>query len=365
MELKKISLGVFTLLLVACGGKQENQEAPPAEYQTMVLNEQDATLESSYPATIKGQEDIEIRPRIDGFIKEIYVDEGAVVRKNQPLFKIDSPVSQQNLLTAEASVKNAEAVLSTAEVNVTRMRPLAEKGIISNTQLETNENAYKSAFASLEQAKATLANARASISWTTVTSPVDGVVGTIPFRQGSLVNNSNVLTTVANTTNVYVYFSLNEKDLLNLLERLEGNTQAEKIKNLPNVTLVLADGTIFPEKGKISTITGQVNITTGSVNFRADFPNKNGLLRSGFSGRVVIPTEVKNTYVIPQAATFKKQDKTLAYKVQGDSVVENLINVLPTPDGKNYVVTNGLNSGDRIVSEGLATLSNGKKIRVK
>jgi len=366
MNLKKISLGVLTLLLLAsCGGKQDKQEAPLAEYKTMVLSEQNATLESAYPATIKGQEDIEIRPRIDGFIDAIYVDEGSVVRKGQPLFKINSPSSEQNIRTAQASVASAEAGLNTAQVNVDRMRPLAEKGIISNVQLQTTENTYATAQATLAQAKATLMNAQASLGWTTVTSPVDGIVGAIPFRQGSLVNNSNTLTTVANTSNVYVYFSVNEKDLVSLLESLDGKTQAEKIKNMPPVSLVLANGSVYAEKGKISTITGQVNVSTGTVNFRADFQNKEGLLRSGFSGRVVIPTEVYNTYVIPQAATFKKQDKTLAYKVQGDSVVENLVTVLPLPDGKQYVVTDGLKAGDRIVVEGLATLSNGKKIAAK
>ncbi|NDW18893.1 efflux RND transporter periplasmic adaptor subunit [Dysgonomonas sp. 216] len=366
MSLKKVSLGIFSLLLMAsCGSKQEQAEAPLMEYKTMVLSEQNATLETSYAATIKGQEDIEIRPRIDGFIDAIYVDEGSVVKKGQTLFKINSPTADQNIRTSKAQVESAKAAAKTAEINVTSLRPLAAKGIISNTQLQTAENSYATAMASVAQAEAALTNAQAMLGWTNVSSPVDGIVGAIPFRQGSLVNNSNTLTTVANTKNVYVYFSLNEKDLFNLLNKLDGNTQAEKIKNMPEVSLVLANGDKYPEKGKISTITGQVNVSTGSVNMRADFPNKDGLLRSGFSGKVIMPNYVENTFVIPQASTFKKQDKVVAYKVQGDSVVEAIISVLPLPDGQQYVVTNGLNTGDRIVTEGLATLSVGKKIIAK
>lgn len=366
MFLNRLSVGVVaSLLLVSCGSK--DQEAPKEAqlYPTVVLSEQNAELESVYPATIKGQEDIEIRPRIDGFIDAIYVDEGAVVRKGQTLFKINSPQSEQALSTAQAAVTSAQASVSTAKLNVDRIRPLAEKGIVSNVQLASTENAYQSAMAMLAQAQAQLASAKATMGWTNVTSPVDGIIGTIPFRQGSLVDKSNVLTTVANTSNVYVYFSLNEKDLMSFLSEVEGATQAEKIKNLPPVSLVLADGSVYSEKGKISTISGQVNVATGSVSFRADFPNPQGLLRSGTSGRISIPKYLENVFVIPQEATFAQQDKVLVYKVQGDSVVQTLIDVLRVPGGKEYAVTKGVSSGDRIVTSGVATLTNGKKIRVQ
>lgn len=367
MDLKKVSVSLFSaLLLISCGNKQEEkQEAPASVYPTLVLSTQNAQLESVYPVTIKGQEDIEIRPRVDGFIEAIYVDEGAVVRKGQTLFKINSPSSKQALMTAEASVSSAEATLNTARLNVDRFRPLAEKGIVSNVQLQTYENSYLAAKATLEQAKATLYSARATESWTNVTSPVDGVVGAITYRQGSLVDKGNVLTTVANTSNVYAYFSLNEKDLLEFLKNAEGKTQAEKIKNMPEVTLVLADGSVYPEKGKIGTIAGVVNVSTGSAGFRAEFPNPQGLLRSGTSGKISIPQHLNDVYVIPQKATFNQQDKVLVYKVQGDSVQQALITVSTMPDGKNYAVTSGLNAGDRIVTDGVATLMNGKKIKVE
>lgn len=367
MKLKRLGLGALalSLLFTSCGGKEEKKQDELVAYPTKVLEKQEAALESVYPANIKGQQDIEIRPRIDGFIDAIHVDEGSVVRKGQSLFRINSPQAEQAYLTAQAGVTNAEATVKTAKLNVDRIRPLAEQNIVSQVQLKTVENAYESANAALKQANAVLAQAKETKSWTDVKSPVDGIIGAIPYRQGSLVNSANVLTTVANTSNVYVYFSVNEKDLINFLKETEGGNQAQKIKQMDAVNLILADGTIYPEKGKIETITGVVNTSTGSVNFRADFPNKEGLLRSGSSGKVSIPKVLKDVFVIPQKATFAQQDKKLVYKVQGDSVVQVIIDAVGMPDGKSYAVTGGLKQGDRIVVDNLATLKNNMKIKVK
>ena len=358
---------LISVLLVfpACSRKNKNQQTEtPQKYPTMVVARQQATLESVYPATIKGQEDIAIQPRVEGFIEAIHVDEGSVVKKGQVLFKINSPQSEQSLASARAALNSAKAQLNTAEIDVGRFRPLAEKGIVSEVQLQTYENAYQSALAALKQAEATLADAQVTVGWTFVTSPVEGVVGSIPYRQGSLVNSSNILTTVANTDHVFAYFSLNEKDLMTFLQEAEGDTQEEKIGNLPEVTLVLADETVYPHKGRIETISGLVDVTTGSVNFRAGFDNKEGLLRSGSSGKIIIPKEMDQVFVVPQKATFSQQDKILLYKVQGDSVTQILVNAIPMPDGRNYVVTDGLNPGDRIVVDGVATLNEGKKIAI-
>jgi membrane fusion protein (multidrug efflux system) len=365
---KKIVFGAVALMVItmSCSKSAAINDEAPQELETTVLSERSVDLETVYPATIKGQEDIEIRPRIDGFIDAIYVDEGSVVRKGQSLFKINSPQSEQAYTTASAAVSSADAQVKTAQLNVDRIAPLAKEGIVSVTQLKTYENALESAKAALRQANAQLKNSANMKSWTNVTSPVDGVVGSIPYRQGSLVNSSNALTTVSSTKNVFVYFSINEKELVSLLDGLEGKTQSDKINNLPEVTLKMADGTIYPEKGKIKTITGQVNVTTGTVNLRADFSNQAGLLRSGFSGAVIIPKHIDKAIVIPQNITKTQQDKYLAFKVQGDTMaVQTLISVVPTPDGKNYVVTNGLKAGDRVVSEGLITMVDGKKIKAK
>jgi membrane fusion protein, multidrug efflux system len=355
MNCTKLLMGVMMLLMLftACKSKQSIQK--PAEevksYPVSTLTPQDVELQSVFPAVIKGQEDIDIKPRVDGFIEVVYVDEGSIVKKGQPLFKINSPSSKQNLETAQANYNNAS-------LDLERMRPLADKGIISKVRISAYENAFASAQAALEQAKST-------IGWATVSSPVNGVVGTIPYRQGSLVNNTNVLTTVANTTNVVAYFSMNEKDLYEFIRSCKGNTQADKIRNMPSVKLFLSDGTLYEEPGRIETISGVVDPTSGAVNFRAAFPNKQGLLRSGTSGKVIIPKSLKNVLLIPQKATFNQQDKVLVYKVQGDSVVQKAIIVKSTPDGQSYAVLDGLVSGDKIVADGIATLKNGQKIKVQ
>jgi membrane fusion protein (multidrug efflux system) len=372
MKLKRLSLGALSLLLFASCGKSGSSaldalfaEKVPQEYPTVSLAVQNAELQTTYPVSIKGQEDIDIKPRIDGFIDAIYIDEGAVVRKGQALFKINSPQTEQAHDVAKATVKSNEALVNTAYLNVERLRPLAEKGIISNVQLDITINAYETAKAAQAQAEATLKNAEAALGWTTVTSPVDGVVGSIPFRLGSLVNQQNVLTSIANISSVYAYFSINEKELVGLLNTLEGNTQAEKIKNLPPITLTLADGSVYAEKGKIETITGSINAATGAATIRASFPNPQGALRSGSSGNISIPRTLENVFVIPQKATFQQQDKVLVYRVEGDSVMQKIVAVLPTPDGRHYAVTNGLNAGEKIVTDGIATLKNGQKIIVK
>jgi membrane fusion protein, multidrug efflux system len=351
----KTFIGGMLLLMAitACSKKQAttNTVDQARSYPVAILAPQDVELQNVFPATLKGQEDIEIKPRIDGFIEAVYVDEGAIVRKGQSLFKINSPSSIQTIQSAQASY-------NTAKLDVERMRPLAEKGIISKVKLSAYENVLASAQAALEQAKSTL-------GWTTVTSPVDGMVGSISLRIGSLVNNTSVLTTVANTTNIIAYFSMNEKDLYEFMRNWPGSSQAEKIKKMPNVKLILSDGSEYEQAGRIQTISGVVDATSGAVNFRASFPNKQGMLRSGTSGKIIIPKTLKDALMIPQKATFSQQDKILVFKVQGDSVVQQVIKVKTTPDGQNYAVLNGLANGDKIVTDGIATLRNGMKIKVQ
>lgn len=367
MRINQLLCGISILLtLAACSKKNENKtNTSPQEYPVLKILKQDATLQSVYPVTIKGQEDVEIRPRVEGYINAIRVDEGSIVRKGQTLFQIDSPESEEKLSMAEAALNSAQAELNTAKVNVERIRPLAEKNIVSTTQLLTYENAYKTALAKLRQSEATLKSAQATMSWVNVTSPVDGVVGTISYRIGSLVSKTDILTTVASTNNVFAYFSLNENELKLFLDKAEGKTQSEKIRNLPFVNLQLSDESLYSEKGKIQTISGIIDVSTGSANFRAEFPNKEGKLRSGASGKVIIPEQIAGAIIIPQKATFAQQDKVLVYKLQGDSVKQTIVFVTEMPDGKNYVVTDGLADGDQIISDGIATLSDGKKVGIK
>lgn len=367
MNVKKIAIwGISLLMLVSCSNRRgQESDGSEREYPVMTVKKQGAVLETVYPVTLRGKEDAEIKPRVSGYIDKVYIDEGTIVKKGQALFSINSPTSEHDLASARAALETAEANRNTARLDVERIRPLAEKNIVSEVQLQTYENAYKSAQAAKTEAEVALKAAQATTSWTTVSSPIDGVVGAIPYRSGNMVTSATTLTTISNIETVFAYFSINEKALTTLLSTLDGSSISEKIRNIPEITLILADGSVYPEKGKVSTISGIVNQGTGSVNFRAEFSNRQGILRSGSSGKVAIPREVENVFVIPQKSTFAQQDKVLIYKIVNDSTVQTMIEVIPLPDGKNYVVTGGLQEGESIVLDGVVTLRNSQRIRVK
>ncbi|MCD7963601.1 MAG: efflux RND transporter periplasmic adaptor subunit [Rikenellaceae bacterium] len=364
---KVIPLFIILLSVSACRNKSgaELQSQQPQGYPIQVLREQSAVLWKNYPVRLRGREDIDVRPRINGTITSVYVDEGDIVKKGQPLFSIDSPSAVEAVASAEASVASARANMASARLDVERLRSLAEKNIISNVQLQAYENQYRGSMASVEQSEASLVQARTTLGWTTVTSPVDGIVGTIPYRNGSLVGSTDVLTTIANSSDIIAYFSMNEKEFLEFLNEYPGDNQSEKISNIPELKLILADGAEYTEGGFIETISGIIDDYTGSVSLRAVFPNPSGMLRSGMSGVVSIPKNIRRAIIVPQKSTVAQQDKTLIYKVQGDSVVQTVITVIPISDGKEYLVNRGLEPGDTIVTDGVATHSNGKKITVK
>jgi len=368
----QLALLVFTSAIISsCGGKDEKAAKAAAAanqvkaYKVLEIQPRDATLNTDFPASIQGQQNIEIRPRVDGYIEQIYVDEGAVVKAGQLLFKINAPQFEQEVRTAAASIKSAEAQVSTAKMAVTKVRPLVEKDIISKYELESAEYNYQAALAMLSQAQAALANARTNLSYTAVRSPVNGVVGSIPFRLGSLVSGSNAepLTTVSSIGNVYAYFAFNEKLLLEFNKDTKG-TFAARIKQLPPVSLVLANGSLYEHQGRIQTVNGLINTATGSVNVRASFPNPEGLIRSGSSATVRIPSQVKNGILVPQSATFELQDKRFAVVVGADSVSKNVpITIRENTAGLFFVVDKGLKPGYRIVLEGVSNLKDGSKIK--
>ncbi|WP_316822857.1 efflux RND transporter periplasmic adaptor subunit [Pedobacter gandavensis] len=361
------------MILSSCGNSGSKQAGPGAgpaqikEYKVLELQPRNATLNTDYPASIQGQQNIEIRPRVDGYVEKIFVDEGSVVRKGQPLFKINAPQYEQEVRTATASIKSAEAEVSAANMAVNKVKPLVEKDIVSKYELESAQYTYQAKVAALAQAKAALSNAKTNLGYTTVTSPVDGVVGAIPFRLGSLVsgNNAEPLTTVSSTGNVYAYFAFNEKLLLHFFKDDKGMTLAQKLAKLPEVSLILSDGSLYDHKGRIQTITGQINTTTGSANVRASFPNPKGLIRSGSSATVRIPDPVKDAILIPQSATFELQDKRFAVVVDKDGKTKSTaISVMKNTAGTYFVVEEGLKAGDKIVLEGVATLKDDTQIKV-
>lgn len=367
-----LSILAASVIIASCGNKNDQSAkagaaAPIKDYKTLTLQPQSATLYTDFPASIQGQQNIEIRPRVEGYIDKIFVDEGAVVKTGQPLFKISAPEYEQEVRTASASIKSAQASVSAAKLAVNKVKPLVEKGIISKYDLESAQYNYESAMATLAQANAALVNAKTNLGYTTVTSPVNGVVGSIPFRLGSLVssNTAEPLTTVSSIGNVFAYFALNEKMLLNFTQSGKpGNTLEQKIKNMPEVSLLLSDGSLYPEKGRVETVNGLINTETGSVTFRARFANPKSIIRSGSSTTVRIPNEVKEEILIPQSATFELQDKIFAVTVGKDGKTKNVnITVLDNSAGNYYVVTSGLKAGDQIVLEGVASLKDGSEIK--
>jgi membrane fusion protein (multidrug efflux system) len=358
------------LIISSCGNSDPKKGGAPADevkaYRVLELQPRNATLNTDYPASIEGQQNIEIRPRVDGYVEKIYVDEGSVVKKGQPLFKINAPQFEQEVRTASASIKSAEADVSSANMAVNKVKPLVEKDIVSKYELESAQYNYQAKMAALAQAKAALANARTNLGYTMVTSPVDGVVGAIPFRLGSLVsgNNAEPLTTVSSIGNVYAYFAFNEKLLLNFSKNDDHLSLNQKLAKLPAVSLVLSDGSLYDHKGRIQTINGLINTETGSANIRANFPNPKGLIRSGSSATVRIPNDIKQAIIVPQSATFELQDKRFVVLVDKDSKTKNVaIKSLENTAGNFYVVESGLKAGDKIVTEGVAALKEGTQIK--
>lgn len=349
--------GATLITMTSCGGSQQQQQAPAPQIATMTVALNNSEIENSFPATIKGKTDIDIRPQVTGFITKVHVDEGQRVHKGEVLFTLDQVQYQAAVEQAQASVNAAQTVVNTAKMTADTKRRLLDKNIISQYEYQLADNDLQTACASLAQAQAALTTARKNLAYTVVTAPSDGVVGSIPNREGSLASPSSAqpLTTVSDNSQIYAYFSLTEKDLLGLTGNGSRTLQAA-IDSMPDVKLRLADGTIFPNSGKVATVSGVIDGSTGAATVRALFNNTNGMLRSGSTGAVLIPSTHSNVIVVPQKATFELQDRRFAYVVNDSNVVRSVpITVDANSDGKNYVVTSGLKPGDKIAVEGVGT----------
>lgn len=363
------SLFFLPVFLVSCHNKKNTP--PPSvvkEYSVTTLVPETVSIHQDFPATIEGQQVIEIRPMINGYIQAIYVNEGDRVKKGQLLFKIKNPMYEQEVITAKASINKAEADVNTAKMEIEKIKPLVEKQIVSDYRLRAAELNLESNEAALSQAKAALVNAQTNLSYTSITCPQKGMIGTIPYKTGALVssNSQQPLTTLSDIDNVQAYFSWNEKQLLDFLQDAPGVTIEEKVKNIPPATLILANTYEYPEKGRVEMASGLISTETGSATFKAVFPNKAGLIRSGSSATVRIPEELHNIVVIPQSATFELQDKYFAYTVGPENKVSSVaFKSIPSDDGQSFFVTEGLKAGDRVVTEGINSLSNGAIINPK
>ena len=363
IQSKKMLLGVVCATLFACNGNRQTMQMGVPDYAVATMKPQSITLTTTRSGTFEGRQDIEIRPNVGGFITQVCVDEGASVKKGEVLFVIDPVQYEEAVNVARAAVEVAKATVATNELTVENNKELRDKNIISEYNYQMSVNTLAQAKAQLAQAEAQLVNAEKNLSYTRVTSPADGVIGKIPYRVGSLVSSAitTPLTTVSDISQMYVYFSMTEKELLDLVR--QDSTPGKIIEKMPEVSLLTADGRSYEEKGRITTISEVIDQATGSVRARATFANPQRLLRSGGNGMVIIPTTLNDVIVIPQKATYELQNKRFVYVVNNESVAESReVQVYDLDDGKNFVITGGLQAGERVVMEGASTLRNGTKI---
>ncbi len=334
----------------------------------MVLMPQTATINMQYPASLQGRQNIEIRPRIEGYLEKILIDEGSVVKRGQVLFQLDGSQYEQNIRSAEADSKMAAAEVNVAQMQLKKAQSLVAKEVVSHFELEAAEYALQAKQAALAQANARLQNAKTNLSYTIIRSPSNGVVGNIPYRVGSLIsgNSDKPLTTVSDISSIYAYFSMNEKEFLAFIRRDSGKSLQQKLNRMSELELILADGSIYPDKGKIETVSGILNPETGSANFRAVFPNPKSLIRSGGSATICIPENIQNAILVPQKATYEIQGKRFVYMVGKDGEINaSEISVLSVGVGQCFVVVAGVNSGDTIVVEGVNSVKEKMMIKPK
>ncbi len=362
-KLSLLAIAAAATVLVSCGNKGGRPNFGDNEFPVQEVTTVSASMQTTYPATIKGIHDVEIRPKVSGFLVQINVHEGQTVSAGQTLFVIDNATYQAAVRQARAAVNTATAQLNTAKLTYDNAQKLFANNVIGSYELESSKNAYESAQAQLAQAKASLASAQETLSFCYVKSPASGVIGNIPFKVGTLVSASTqqALTTVSDISSMEVYFSMTEKDILSMT-KTSGSTQ-EALKEFPAVKLQLADGTIYNEEGHIVKMSGVIDAATGSVQLIANFTNPQRLLKSGGSGAIIIPRSNKSAIVIPQTVVSEVQNKKFVYLLGKDNKVKSSeITVEPQTDGNNYVVTSGLKVGDKYVTNGITKLNDGMEI---
>jgi len=368
MKMKNVIITSFILALVlsSCADKNQAPAAPPPPVLPVAaITSANTTTDAEYPASIQGTVDVEIRPQVSGNLERVYVDEGAYVTKGQTLFKINERPFREQLNNALANLHAAEAALINANLEVDKLTPLVQNKVVSDYQLKTAKASQKIAAANIEQAKAMVGSAKINLGYTTVTAPVSGYIGRLPKKQGSLVSATDVepLTNLSDVHEVFAYFSLGETDFINFKAQYAGSTIGDKIRKLPPVTLVLADNNAYPQTGKIDMVDGQFDKTTGAITVRATFPNANGILRSGNTGRIRLGVQHDDAILVPQSATVEMQDKVFVFTVSKDNKVSKMPITIAGKSGTNYLIKDGVKSGDQIVLSGIDKLQEGQVIQ--
>lgn len=364
MRTRKLLVSLFFPILLASCNENES-EIRTIDYTVTTVKLSAITLNEPFPATVRGRQDIEIYPQVSGTITKVCVTEGQRVRKGQELFIIDQVPYYAALQTASANVEAAKTNVETARIELESKQMLFNENVVSEYDLSNAKNAFNVASARLKQAEAEELNARNSYSYTTVVSPADGVVGTLPFRMGALVSPqlSQPLTTVSDNSVMYVYFSLSEKELQSMI-RQYGNIE-RMIARMPEVHLQLSDGSMYDKAGRIESVSTVLNQATGSGQIRAAFDNESGILLTGGTGNVIIPHRLSAALCIPQSATYELQDKLFVYRVIDGKAQSTPITVHPISDGKSYTVLSGLSEGDMIITTGVGMIKNGDIVAVK
>ena len=361
MKKKILMFAAATMFLASCGGGGGRPTFGDNEYPVVTVGTSSTQMQTTYPATIKGVQDVQISPKVQGFITQINVKEGQSVGAGQVLFVVDNVTYQAQVRQAQASVNTAQAACNTAKLSFENAQKLFENKVIGDFELQSATNQYEQAKAGLSQAEASLASAKEMLSYCYVKSPAAGVVGTLPFKKGALVNTASVLTTVSNNSSMEVYFSLTEKDAL-MMAQAEGGQKAA-MGAMPNVQLQLADGSIYAHEGKVTKMSGVIDPATGSLQVIAVFPNPERVLKSGGSGSIIIPKSNTSAIVIPQGCVSEIQNKKFVYTLGKDNKVKYTeIQVDPQTDGNNYIVTDGLKVGDKYVTNGITKLTDGMEI---
>ena len=339
-------------------------QQPPQVLPVITIVSMPATTYQDFSASLEGSKNIEIRPQVDGYLTKIYVDEGAYVKKGQSLFHIDSRPYTEQLNTAKANLDAAKANLANAQINVSKITPLVQNNVVSDVQLKSAQAAYDAAAANVAQARAMVQSAQINVGYALIKAPADGYIGRIPYKTGSLVGRTTpeALTVISEIKEVYAYFSLSENDFLRFKNQFEGSTIEEKIKKMPPVELVLPDGSIYPQKGKVQLVAGQFDNSVGAISFRASFPNTERLLRSGNTGKVRVAQLLGNALIIPQEATFEIQDKVFVFALGDSNKVTSKPIEIAGKTATYYFAQSGVQAGERIVLSGTGNLRDGMMI---
>ena len=356
---------LLAVLISSCNNKAEIPVPAAPSLPVLTLKSESTATSVAYPAAIQGTVDVEVRSQVNGNLDQVLVDEGAYVRKGQALFKINDRPYREQLNNALANLHAAEAALINSDIEVDKLNPLVKNKVVSDYQLKTAKAMQKVAMANIEQNKAMVASARINLGYTTITAPVSGYIGRLYKKQGSLISSADVeaLTTLSDVHEVYGYFSLSESDFINFKKTYAGNTLSEKLKNLAAVELVLADNSIYEKKGVVDMIDGQFDKNTAAITVRATFPNANGILRSGNTGKVRLQIQHDDAILIPQSATIEMQDKVFAFTVNAKNEVTKTPITISGKSGANYLISEGLKAGDKIVLSGIDKLQEGQLIQ--